>query len=205
MKRAIRNILGVLIGIILFRYVYIGILLVVSGILNIPFLGDVLRMGRDPIYIVFGVLAFVGTAICGGTCYFISAKSRKGNKPGMLYMASLLFCSHIIIATEFVKYNGYDFAIVIYSIEFTLACLACAASGYAFNSDNCEKNTDQLSESELFENYEPTASIDELNKMLANSEPDELEAIYKRDPDYTKLTEIEREQLEETEKEINNG
>ena len=41
--------------------------------------------------------------------------------------------------------------------------------------------------------------------MLANSEPDELEAIYKRDPDYTKLTEIEREQLEETEKEINNG
>lgn len=116
MKTIILNIIGFIVGCVAFFYLFPIIMHIITYIISIPVLGDILRFGTEPAYIVFPYSVFANSAISAGIAYYICPRNKKQRKIGLILLGIVMIPAYANTTISLFRNNGYEFVFVVFAL-----------------------------------------------------------------------------------------
>lgn len=129
MKNVVLNVLGLVVGYLILACLFPLVMVIINFVISIPVLGDILRFGTEPAYIVFPYTAFITSALSIAAAYFICPRNAKGRKIGVIILGVLMFLSYAATTISLFRENGYDFVFIVFAIAAIICSGYCVVLG----------------------------------------------------------------------------
>lgn len=115
------NVVGFILGWLTLCYGFPIIMKGINYIISIPVLGDLIRFGVEPAYIVFPYSAWIASTIAGFICYKICAPTRTNKRIGMIALGVAGVVQYTKATISLFRYNGYDFVFIVFAVSALIA------------------------------------------------------------------------------------
>ena len=113
----ILNIVGFILG---YLILWLGFPLVMQGlayVISIPVLGDLIRFGVEPTYIVFPYSAWIVSAIAGWVCFKICSPTQTDKRIGMILLGIAGAIQYTYATISLFRHNGFEFVFIIFALS----------------------------------------------------------------------------------------
>lgn len=115
MKVVITNILGAIVGVYALWFIFPIVLRIIAYIIEIPVLGDIIRFGTEPAYIVFPYSAVIASVMSASLASIVCQPSKSGKKIGVTTLGVWMLLQFGFTTISLFQHNGYAFVFVVFA------------------------------------------------------------------------------------------
>lgn len=126
----ILNIVGFILGWLTLCYGFPLIMKGLAYLISIPVLGDLIRFGVEPAYIVFPYSAWIASAIAGIVCYKVCAPTKTNKRIGMIILGVAGVIQYTNTTISLFRHNGFEFVFIVFAVSALIAVSVYFISGF---------------------------------------------------------------------------